>query len=155
MKKIILLLYLILIVISCTKSESHKINEESNEGVKYIGRNSGVKLKPERQKLAFGKWKLTNLIFENNKGIHEKIPINEDVTITENGVYNSGNKKIAKKYRTVGTYEFLNLDTLNTVFMIREIDSAKSLRMITETQHKFINKKRTDETANLSLYFAK
>lgn len=62
---------------------------------------------------------------------------------------------LAKKYRTVGTYEFLNLDSLNTVFMIWRIDSAKSLQMKSETQHKFINRKITNEAANLSLNFVK
>lgn len=73
MRKITILLYFTIIFAGCSKTETNKNFEQNNEGVKYVGRNSGVKLKPERQKLAFGKWKLKNLIFENNKGIYRKI----------------------------------------------------------------------------------
>ena len=84
-------LFLLFIIIQCKKQEEKK-GIGTIKSVKYVGGNQGVRLSKERQQKAFGKWKLTNLIFssDNIKG-EVKIKINKEVIINEHGIYDLKN----------------------------------------------------------------
>ena len=107
-----------MLFISCKKENSgiiqiNELNKNKTHEQKINFTKSGyfTKLKPERQKLAFGKWKLTNLVYTNyNKKITKKIPISISVNVNENGIYDFNNNLIAKTFESkIGTYKFLYL----------------------------------------------
>ncbi|CAM3182576.1 hypothetical protein CHFL109739_20630 [Chryseobacterium flavum] len=139
----------------CNKKETDRENISVPQSVKYIGGNEGVRLSEEKQKKAFGEWKLTNVIFfDDNKKTETKIKIDKNVTVNEQGVFDVENKSIANKHNTVGTYEFKNLDTLNTVYYIFSIDD-KRMMMQTSNLFRVVNGKMTKQRARINLFFVK
>lgn len=139
----------------CNKKETDEKNISTPNSVKYVGGNEGVRLSEEKQEKVFGKWKLTNAIFfDNNRKTETKIKIDKNVTIAEQGIFDVENKEIAKKHNTVGTYEFKDLDTLNTVYYIFSIDD-KRMRMQTPNLFRVVNGKVTKQRARINLFFVK
>ncbi len=144
-------------LVFCSKKESNKVNSEisSIHSVKYIGGKEGVKLSEEKQKKAFGKWKLTNAVFFNDsKKLEKKIRIDKNVTVDKQSIFDSANNTIAKKYNTIGTYQFKNLDTLNTVYYIFSIDDDRMM-MQTSNLFRIVDGKMTKERARVHLFFIK
>ncbi len=139
----------------CNKKETNKKDVSNPHSVKYVGGNEGVRLSEEKQKKAFGKWKLTNAVFFNDsKNTETKIKIDKNVTVGEQGVFDVENKAIANKHNTVGTYEFKDLDTLNTVYYIFSIDDERMM-MQTPNLFRVVNGKMTKQRARVHLFFVK
>ena len=161
------LLFFILLFVSCKKENSEikqtkKINVVAKkpqiEKNKFTKSGYFTRLKPERQKLAFGKWKLKSLIYQNYEDkIIRKIPISIFVTVNENGIYDSNNNLIAETFESkIGTYKFLNLDSLNsTTFNVFTIEENKRMMMKTGTIRRVVNNKLTKESVCAELYFEK
>lgn len=129
--------------------------EKDMREVQYIASKEGVNLSLKRQEQAFGNWRLTNMmITDYDKKDKKKIVINIPVTIKKNGVY-SNNKMIAYNYaNSVGTYYFQNLDTLSTVFYIREIEDNR-LMMKTPNLYRIERGKKTTKKIRAELFFIK
>lgn len=147
MKTLITLLPFLLLLACEGKNPPHQI--------KYIAGEEGVNLSAERQKQAFGKWQLTNMIITNYQTKEKKkIAINIPVTIEEKGIF-SHHQLIANKHQnSIGTYYFQNLDTLNTAFYIRDIEDSKML-MTTPTLSRVVNGKLSKEKIKAKLFFVK
>ncbi len=145
----------IFLLLFCHKKESDRISVSSSHSVKYVGRNEGVKLSEAKQKKAFGEWKLTNAIFFNDsKKSEQKIKIDENVIVKEQGIFDIENKMVADKHNTVGTYKFKNLDTLNTVYYIFSIDDDM-MTMQTSNLFRVVDGKMTKDKARINLFFVK
>lgn len=126
-----------------------------NNKVKYIAGEEGVNLSAERQKQAFGKWQLTNMIITDYQTKEKKkTPINIPVTIEEKGIFSNQQLIANKHYNSIGTYYFKNLDTLNTIFYIRDIEEDKMM-MTTPTLSRYVNGKLTKDKIKAQLFFIK
>ena len=147
-RKVLLVIKLLVILISllsCKKKEKN---------IEFIGgENTYVKLPEERKRMTLGKWKFANLIYIS-KNDTIKIKINKEVFINENGIFDKKDEKIAKIEDHFGTFKFLNLDTLNVRYFVREIEDS-SIIMKSGILHKTINKKLTKDKASVRLYFHK
>ena len=147
-RKVLLVIKLLVILISllsCKKKEKN---------IEFIGgKNTFVKLTEERKRMTLGKWKFTNLIYIS-KNDTIKIKINKEVFINENGIFDKKGEKIAKIEDHFGTFKFLNLDTLNVRYFVREIEDS-SIIMKSDILHKTINKQLTKDKASVGLYFHK
>jgi hypothetical protein len=153
-KKIIISFFALLSLFCCKKNETIK-NDQITNSVVYKAGNEGVNLSEEQQKEAFGKWELTNVVyFDDNRRTSNKIAVNEIVTVSEQGVFNLENKAIADKYKTVGTYKFKNLDTLNTTYYIFKIDRDRMM-MKSPILFRIVNGKMTKQRARAEIYLKK
>ena len=142
---VIKLLAILISLLSCKKKE---------KDIEFIGgENTFVKLPEERKRMTLGKWKFTNIIYIS-KNDTIKIKINKEVFINENGIFDKKGEKIARKEDYFGTFKFLNLDTLNVRYFVREIEDS-SIIMKSGILHKTINKKLTKDKASVRLYFHK
>ena len=155
---VIKLLFILISLLSCKKKE---------KDIEFIeGKNTIVKLAEERKRMTLGKWKFTNLIYiskndtikiETNKQLilwQNKIKINKEVFINENGIFDKKGEKIARIEDHFGTFKFLNLDTLNVRYFVHEIEDS-SIIMKSGILHKTINKQLTKDKASVRLYFHK
>ncbi|WP_407484421.1 hypothetical protein [Elizabethkingia meningoseptica] len=153
-KKTVISFIVLLSLCFCKKHEHIKDNNEV-DSIKYKAINQGISLSEERQKEAFGKWRLTNLVYYDEvRGTSNKIKIDEDVTINEQGVLNHENKVIANKYQKVGSYRFKNLDTLNTIYYIFRIGENRMM-MKSPGLYRIENGKMTNGRARVEIYFLK
>ena len=147
-RKVLLVIKLLVILISllnCKKKEKN---------IEFIGgKDTFVKLPEERKRMTLGKWRFTNLIYIS-KNDTIKIKINKEVFINENGIFDKKGKKIATIEGYFGTFKFLNLDTLNVRYFVREIEDS-SIIMKSGILHKTINKKLTKDKVSVRLYFHK
>lgn len=146
----------IFLLLFCSKKESKNNNDISQiHSIKYVGGNEGIKLSEEKQKKAFGEWKLTNAVFFNDsKKLEKKIRIDKNVTITKQSIIDTENNIIAKKYNTIGTYQFKSLDTLNTVYYIFNIEDNR-MTMQTSNLFRVVDGKMTKERARINLFFVR
>ena len=97
------------------------------------------------------KKKEKNIEFIGGKNTYVKLP---EVFINENGIFDKKGEKIARIEDHFGTFKFLNLDTLNVRYFVREIEDS-SIIMKSGILHKTINKKPTKDKASVRLYFHK
>lgn len=149
--KVIISFFTFLLLCSCKKNEHSKITNS----VKYKAVNQGANLSKERQKQAFGKWKITNIVYyDDTRDTSSKIIVNENVTVNEQGVFNHEDVIIANKYNTVGTYTFKNLDTLNTTYYIFKICDS-TMMMKSPLLFRIVNGKKTKDRARAEIYFIK
>ncbi|KUG13455.1 hypothetical protein BEI02_18725 [Elizabethkingia sp. HvH-WGS333] len=152
--KIVFSLFTVLILYSCKKNEHNKNNRNTNS-IKYIALSQGANLSKERQEKAFGKWKLTNIIYYDHiRDTSSKIKVNENVTVNEQGVFDHEDVIIANKYNTIGTYTFKNLDTLSTTYYIFKIGDS-TMMMKSPLLFRIVNGKKTKDRARAEIYFIK
>lgn len=141
----------------CSKEESNIKNSDisSVHSIKYVGGNEGVKLSEDKQKKAFGKWKLTNAVFFNDsKKLENKIIINKNIIVAEQSIFDTENNIIANKHNTIGTYKFKSLDTLNTVYYIFSVEDNKMM-MQTSNLFRVVDGKMTKDRARINLFFVR
>ena len=123
-RKVLLVIKLLVILISLLSCKKKEKN------IEFIGgENTYVKLTEERK-------------------------INKEVFINEQGIFDKKGEKIATIEGHFGTFKFLNLDTLNVRYFVREIEDS-SIIMKRGILHKTINKKLTKDKASVRLYFHK
>lgn len=153
-KKIIISFSVLLLLFFCKKNELIT-DKKITKFISYKSVNEGVRLSEERQKEAFGNWKLTNIIYyDDNQRTSKKIEVNENVTVSEQKVFNQKNEVIAEKYKTVGTYKFKNLDTLNTTYYIFRIADNKMM-MKSPALFRIVDGKMTKQRARVEIYLRK
>lgn len=76
------------------------------------------------------------------------------MTVNEQGLYNQKNEIIAEKYKTIGTYKFKNLDTLNTTYYIFRVDENRMM-MKSPILFRIVNGKMTKQRARVEIYLRK
>lgn len=151
-KKLLTSLILIFVLIQCKKKEQKKPIEIRE--VKYVGANTGVRLSEEKQDKAFGEWKFTNVLYTSNLKDSLKISVNKKIIVNEQGVFDINNKLIAENYETTGTYQFINLDSLNSRYYVFSVDEKRMI-MNSSNLAKVVNGKMTKERASIHLFFVK
>ncbi|WP_143339219.1 hypothetical protein [Elizabethkingia anophelis] len=147
-----IILIFLLSLFYCKKQEKKDVIQLRS--VKYVGANTGVRLSKGKQDKAFGKWKFATILYTNDQKDSLKIKINKDVIINENGIFDMNNKPLAKKYKTVGTYQFTDLDSLNSRYYIFIVDEKKMI-MNSSNLAKVVDGKLTKERAVINLFFIK
>ena len=144
-------LLLILIIIQCKKKEIIRDTPKTKK-IQYVGSHTGRRLGKENQKKVFGKWKFSHIHFMNDtKNTEKRISINENIVINELGIFNIKGQSIAWTHMTIGTYKFVNLDSLNTSYYIRTFNDKKMIMQ--NSLHKAVNHKITKERASAYLVF--
>lgn len=153
-KKTVISFFALFLLCFCKKNEPIK-DKQITKSIIYKAGSEGVKLSEERQKEAFGNWKLSNIVYyDDNRRTSNKIEVNENVTVSEQGLFNQKNEIIAEKYKTIGTYKFKNLDTLNTTYYIFRVEENRMI-MKSPILFRVVDGKMTKQRARVEIYLKK